>query len=147
MIDEGKIRLMTKAALIKQKEERRLFISRKFYASDYTLFHTIKAVIGMTMAYLVLIVLLFIDQSEELTTLYSVSNLISYIQAYGVIYAGLLIMTIIISLIYCAHRFSKSKEIIKDYQNTLKTLYKKYYKQKKQDKSVTTDIPVIKKIT
>lgn len=126
---------MTRAALIEEKHKRELFVSKKFYNSDFTLFHTIKAVIGITFAFLIIVGFLMIDASEVLTTEYKVSDLLGYGRILLFIYIGLLVVTIIISIISCTEKYYKSKETTKEYKAILKKLSRGYDRQEENRKA------------
>lgn len=135
MISEKKVRLMTRAALIEEKNKKELFVSKKFYSSDYTLFHTIKAVVGITFVFLIVVGFMMIDASEVLTTEYKVSDLLGYGRLLLFIYLGVLAVTIIISIISCMEKYYKAKETTKEYKAILKKLSKGYDRQAENAKT------------
>lgn len=135
MISEKKVRLMTRAALIEEKNKKELFVSKKFYSSDYTLFHTIKAVVGITFVFLIVVGFMMIDASEVLTTEYKVSDLLGYGRLLLFIYLGVLAVTIIISIISCTEKYYKAKERTKEYKAILKKLSKGYDRQAENAKT------------
>lgn len=51
MVNETKVKWMTKAAMVKKKEERGMFITSRFYGDDYVSFQVIKAVLGVSFGF------------------------------------------------------------------------------------------------
>ena len=133
MINENKVRLMTKAAMIEEQNKKALFSAGKFRSSDYRLFYTIKAVIGMSLAYFVIVFFIFADKVEALTTQYSIDGLISYAEAYLFIYIGLVVFTIIISIVSCTEQYWKNKDIAKEYDSVIKKLNRGYKRAERRE--------------
>ena len=58
MLDERKVKLMTKMALYEQKEGKEDFKVSAYYRKDYASVHTIYSILWMTVGYILLIVLI-----------------------------------------------------------------------------------------
>ena len=132
MINETKVKWMTKAALVKQKDEQDTFIASRFYGDDYVSFQTIKAVIGVTISFFLLVGLWALENSEELLTMYSVESLFAMAKGLLVIYVVVLLLTILISVLVYTSRFWKAKESYKEYQISLKKIQRMYQKEEKE---------------
>lgn len=135
MVNEKKIRLMTKAAMIEENNRRKLFISKKFYNGDFVFFQTIKAVIGVTVAFAIIVGIILMDGADALTTQYSVSDISVYLRALLFIYIGTIVITVIISIISCTEKYYKSKELMKEYSSVMKKLGRGYGVANKQKRS------------
>lgn len=135
MINETKVKWMTKAALIKQKEEQDTFIVSRFYGDDYVSLQAIKAVIGVTISFFLLVGLWALENSEELLTLYSVESLLAMGKGLLVIYVIVLLLTILISVLVYTSRFWKAKESYREYQNSLRKIQRMYQKEEKDRRS------------
>lgn len=77
MVNETKVKWMTKAAMVKKKEERGMFITSRFYGDDYVSFQVIKAVLGVSFGFVLVVALWFMENSEVLLTACSVEELFS----------------------------------------------------------------------
>ena len=75
MVNETKVKWMTKAAMVKNKEERGMFITSRFYGDDYVSFQVIKAVLGVSFGFVLVVALWFMENSEALLTACSVEEL------------------------------------------------------------------------
>ena len=129
MIDERKVRLMTEAAMIEEKDEQRIFITRKFYSRDYALFQSVKAVIGVSIAYFLILFVIFIGNLETFTTQFSVNGLMWILRIAIIVYLGLAVLTIILSTRYSLNYFKKSRSKLKRYHRVLKEIEKEYGKE------------------
>ena len=129
MIDERKVRLMTEAAMIEEKDEQRIFITRKFYSRDYALFQSVKAVIGVSIAYFLIVFVIFIGNLETFTTQFSVNGLMWILRIAIIVYLGLAVLTIILSTRYSLNYFKKSRSKLKRYHRVLKEIEKEYGKE------------------
>lgn len=131
MINETKVKWMTKAAMVKQKDEKNTFIASHFYGDDYVSFQTIKAVIGVTVCFVLLLGLWALENLEELLTMYSVESLFTMAEGLLVIYVVVVLLTLLISILVYTSRFWKAKESYKEYQASLKKLQHIYQKEEK----------------
>ena len=130
MVNEEKVRLMTKAAMIKKKEERKTFTISRFYGDDFVSFQAVKGVIGVTIAFVLILALWVLENSETLMTQYPIANLFALAGNIIFIYLLVVLATVLISVLVYTARFWKSKETAKEYQSSLKKLQRMYQKDK-----------------
>ena len=130
MVNEEKVRLMTKAAMIKKKEERKTFTISRFYGDDFVSFQAVKGVIGVTIAFVLILALWVLENSEILMTQYPIANLFALAGNIIFIYLLVVLATVLISVLVYTARFWKSKETAKEYQSSLKKLQRMYQKDK-----------------
>lgn len=64
MLNNDKIRLMTKLAIYENKEGKEDIRLSKYYKSDYTRYQTIKAILSATFGYLLILLLIFVYRAE-----------------------------------------------------------------------------------
>ncbi len=64
MLNNNKIRLMTKLALYESKEGKEDISLSKYYKTDYVRYHIIKSIISVTVAYALILLLIFLYKSE-----------------------------------------------------------------------------------
>ena len=130
MVNEEKVRLMTKAAMIKKKEERKTFTISRFYGDDFVSFQAVKGVSGVTIAFVLILALWVLENSEILMTQYPIANLFALAGNIIFIYLLVVLATVLISVLVYTARFWKSKETAKEYQSSLKKLQRMYQKDK-----------------
>ena len=68
MIDETKIRLMTKAEMLRKKDRRATVTAGSFFGSDYVAFQVIKGVLGVIIVFALVLGGAFLVNAEELLT-------------------------------------------------------------------------------
>lgn len=124
MINEKKIRLMTRAAMIEERDKKGIFISKKFYFNDYVIFQTLKAVIGMTVAYAFVVLFIFLYHIDDINESSSANNIITQGKLFIFIYIGVLIVTVIITILACYDSFKESKLELREYNRIIRTLNK-----------------------
>lgn len=66
MLNNNKIRLMTKLAVYESKEGKEDISLSKYYKTDYVRYQTIKSIISVTFGYALILVLVFMYKSEEI---------------------------------------------------------------------------------
>lgn len=66
MLNNNKIRLMTKLAVYESKEGKEDISLSKYYKTDYVRYQTIKSIISVTVGYALILVLIFMYKSEEI---------------------------------------------------------------------------------
>lgn len=105
MVNETKVKWMTKAAMVKKKEERGMFITSRFYGDDYVSFQVIKAVLGVSFGFVLVVALWFMENSEVLLTACSVEELFLILKSMWILYLMLVLATILISVLVYTSRF------------------------------------------
>ena len=92
MLDERKVKLMTKMALYEQKEGKEDFKVSAYYRKDYASVHTIYSILWMTVGYILLIVLIGFAAMDSLTANMTLSVIVlltgSIIIGYFLVSAG-----------------------------------------------------------
>lgn len=129
MVNESKVRLMTNAAMIKQKETRKSFTGSHFYGDDYVSFQIIKGVIGATIGFVLVFGLWALENSETLMTQYPIKSLFELAGVIVLIYLLVVLVTVLICLLVYTARFWKSKESAREYQANLKKLQRMYQQE------------------
>ena len=122
MIDEKKVRLMTEAEMIKKQNRRELFNSRKFFASDYVTFGMLRSAVGATVAYVLILLLIFLSEADELLSEITVTALIDLAIRYVRIYALILVVSLIISLIVYVRLYRRSSDSMHRYREVIHEL-------------------------
>ena len=115
MINENKVKLMTRLAMHEQKEGKDALRQHKYYKSDYISIRMIDTVITITLAYILAVI-------KPLAI-----RLIS-------IYLIILIIYIFISYVVYSLRYIKIMEMNRKYADLLKELYIEYKKEQAEQK-------------
>lgn len=131
MLNEEKIRLMTKLAIYEQGEGKEALHCNKYSKANYVSLNMIKAAVVVTIAY-VLVVALFIMNRLE----YFVKQLISVrLVNLGikllVIYVIVFIIYMLITYMIYSMKYIRMQEKNKGYSDDLKELYLMYKREEK----------------
>jgi len=126
MLNSDKVRLMTKLALYESKEGKEDISLSKYYKTDYVRYQIIKSIICATIAYILILILIFLYRSE-----YLIANAVTL--NYKVIGTYILGIYIIIATLYglgsavgYSVKYDKSRKKLSRYYKLLKRLNKIY---------------------
>ena len=131
MINESKVRLMTKAAMTKQKEERGAFRANRYDGPDYVTIKTIKGIIGVSFCYILILVLWALGRSEELLTQYTIESLITMAKGFVILYLFILVVTAAICVLVYTAQYWELKRKLRGYRSSIRKLNKMYQKEGK----------------
>lgn len=134
MVNEEKVKLMTAAALAQQEKKRDTFLAVNFYGDDYVSFQAIKAVIGVTFSYVLVLALWALGRLDTLLTAYSLPDLLALAESFLILYLLLLLLTVFLSVLVYTSRYWRARENMKAYQSNLKKLHRLYRKEEKERK-------------
>ena len=126
MINEDKVKLMTKAALMKKRNAQKNFAARSFFGTDYVSFQMLKAFVGVTAAFAFAAALYVLARFDELTTAYSFEQLLSFGKILLVLYAAVLLVAVLLSLLVYTTRYWEAKDDLREYQRILKQIGRFY---------------------
>lgn len=126
MLNNNKIRLMTRLAIYEEKDGKEDIKLSKYYKTDYVRYQVLKTIICSTIGYALILLMIFLYQSE-----YIIRNAISldYITI-GTYILGFYIMIITVygfgSLIGYSVKYDASRKKLSRYFKLLKKLNKMY---------------------
>ena len=131
MLDERKVKLMTKMALYEQKEGKEDFKVSAYYRKDYASVHTIYSILWMTVGYILLIVLIGFAAMDSLTANMTLAVIVLLT---GSIIIGYFLVVFIGGV--ASHQFYNNKQQearsrVKKYNHHLIRLLKMYEKEKR----------------
>ena len=126
MINEEKVKLMTKAAQIRRRDTQKIFASRSFFGTDYVSFQMLKAFVGITAGFVCVAALIILARFEEFTTAYTVDELFSYGKLLLLIYALVLFAGVLLSLLVYTTRYWEARDGLREYQRILKQIGRFY---------------------
>lgn len=129
MVNEDKIKLMTKLAVYEQGEGKKTLPVMQYFQGDYIVFNVIKTWISVTVAYGIILALACVLGSQ-----YLMENIhkMSIEQLAGrVVFGYILILAVYLTaaLIVYTKRYSEAKRSVKKYYNQLKKLSSYYDKE------------------
>lgn len=140
MIDENKVRLMTKIAIYEKKEENRNLIISKFYKSDYVRFNVLKTLIAATVAFWAIIgAYVFIKFDDLLAKVSDVDYfdvMYKLLGAYVFVCLGFFFFAYIVY----SYRYSMAKPGLIKYNVNLKRLIEAYGGKKRKKKKASSKV-------
>ncbi len=136
MIDETKIRLMTKAEMLRKKDRRATVTAGSFFGSDYVAFQVIKGVLGVIIVFALVLGGAFLVNAEELLTGYSLDELYTLFRVVIILFLAILVVTIILSVLVYTSSYWRAREGRSEYRACLRKL-EKYYNNQEQEQSGT----------
>ncbi|MBQ3036386.1 MAG: hypothetical protein IJD31_05590 [Lachnospiraceae bacterium] len=131
MISEQRVKLMTRLAAYEQKEGKKNEEIGSYFRGDYISLQILKSVISATMAF-VLIVALFVLYDSELflSDIYKI-DILEYVKKLIMYYFAFTGVYVLISYVVYAIRYRKAKKRLKVYFNNLKRLQILYQRERK----------------
>ncbi len=131
MLNEDKIKLMTKLAIYEQGEGKKALVCNKYSKSDYVSVNMIKTAVVITVAYLLIVTLCVLHNVE-----YFLDQLISVkLMSLGirllVIYIIVFVVYMLITYMVFSVRYIHMQELNKGYSDDLKQLYLMYKREEK----------------
>ena len=122
MINEEKVKLMTKMASYEAGEGRKYLAVCKYFRSDYLMMQMLKTLVCTTIAYAILTGLYLIYHLEEITeNLYSM-DLIGFVQQILMRYGVFVVVSCVFTYIVYSYRYRKARIKLKEFMSNLKKL-------------------------
>lgn len=138
MLNNRRIRIMTKLTTYEQKEGKEDIHLSKYYKSDYVRLQILKTILASTMGYLLLLVIIAIYKAEfliENAVTLDYKALFSVILGYYII---ILTISIIVTLIGYSIKYDRSRKHLEVYYRMLKKLRLMY----KEEDRMKSDGPI-----
>lgn len=133
MVNEDKVKLMTKLATYEKKEGKENLPVMQYYREDYIVYHVMKTAISATIAYVLLVVAVCVARSQYL--LENVHKM-TIEQIGGRVFVGYIVMLavyITAGLIFYIRKYENARESVKRYLHWLKQLNSFYKEQEEED--------------
>lgn len=133
MVNEDKVKLMTKLATYEKKEGKENLPVMQYYREDYIVYHVMKTAISATIAYVLLVVAVCVARSQYL--LENVHKM-TIEQIGGRVFIGYIVMLavyITAGLIFYIRKYENARESVKRYLHWLKQLNSFYKEQEEED--------------
>lgn len=132
MLNEERIKLMTKMASYEANEGKRNVSIGSFFRGDYISLQVIKSIINATIAFIICFALfVFYDFEVFMSDIYKM-DLLGLGKNVLTVYAIFTAVYALISYLIYTHRYSKARKSLKMYYNNLKKLAYLYDKEGKK---------------
>lgn len=134
MLNNEKIKLMTKLAVFEEKKGKEDIKMSQYYRTDYVRYGVLKSLVSITVAYLLILVLILVYQSEyviEEAVKLDYKQIGTYILG---IYIMLIIIYAILTTLGYSLKYRRSRKKLNQYDKDLKLLQKIYKEEEEQDK-------------
>lgn len=132
MLNEERIRLMTKTAAYEEHEGKKNMVVGSYFRSDYLELNIIKSIIYSTIAFVLIAAMVLYYKFEVfLQDIYGMDlmqfgrNILTY-------YVVFVVVFVVITYIVYSVRYSRAKKSLKHYYNNLKKLSSLYEKEGKR---------------
>lgn len=127
MINEEKVKLMTKIQMFEDSEKEALHASH-FYQGDYLILHIIQSFLAYTVMFAVVLGIIILYNLEIILTNYSLEMLLSTGKELIFSYAALLIPTMILSCVIYWFRYRRYRRKVRGFVSRLRQLEGFYQK-------------------
>lgn len=132
MLNEEKVKLMTRLAMYEQKEGRRALPLSRYYRSDYIGLALIKNLFLISVGYVLLIGCLAVYFLEYLMANIHRMDLLSLFRSVGIGYIATLAVYTVITYMVHTYRYFRAKKSVRDYYRDLTALEKIYIREEKK---------------
>lgn len=131
MLNESKVKMMTKMAIYEKNEGKRMIKTAKFFKSDYVSMGVLKSLITTTIAYLLILVLFALSSAEDIVSMMNKIDITSAVLLLVMVYVLMLMVFAIISAFICSYQFDNTRAGLKRYYSRLTKLERFYNGMKK----------------
>lgn len=126
MVNEEKTRIMIKVAQYEKKLGEKVINEGRYYKTDYVRMHTLSAVLGISTAYLLVLVLIALYNIDYIFLNFVTINYARLFIEIFMPYISVIIICVFISNIYFTDKYKRDREEIKKYYTELDRLGKYY---------------------
>ena len=131
MLNEEKIKLMTKLAIYEQGEGKEAIKCNKYSKGDYVSLHMIKAAVVVTVAYLLVVSLWMLHRLEAFINQLISVRLVNLGIKMFVLYVIVFIIYMLVTYMVYSMKYIRMQEKNKGYSDELKELYLMYKREEK----------------
>lgn len=132
MLNEERIRLMTKMACYEANEGRKNVAIGNYFRGDYIGLQVIKSIIGATIAYVIIFAMFIFYDFEVFTADLYKMDLFGFAKSVVLYYLIFTAAYAVISYGVYTYRYTKARKSLKTYYNNLKKLAYMYEKETKK---------------
>lgn len=132
MLNENKIKMMTKMAIYEKNEGNTMLKTAKYFKGDYVSLGVLKTIISVTVAFVVLVILYVLCQVDSLVENINSLDYASLGKSVVGYYVAFIIIFGIISGAVYSSKYERSRKEMKKYFSRLNKLERFYNSQKKK---------------
>ncbi|MCR5754555.1 MAG: hypothetical protein K6G30_07080 [Acetatifactor sp.] len=126
MLNEKKIRIMTRLALSEEKQGKESFEIGKYYRSDYIRYNLLKTMLSVTFGYVLILGMIILYHAEYLITEAVKLDYAAMGKNALMIYLLLLLVYSVITIAISNRKYSRARRFKRKYGNVLGILRKLY---------------------
>ena len=131
MLDEKKVKLMTRLAFYEQTQGKEDFKVSAYYRKDYASLHTICSIIWVTVGYICAVGLIFLAGMDNFLSSMSFGMMFLMLGILVLVYLFLLILYGVIASHILNKKHRESRQSVKKYNHDLTRLLKLYEREKR----------------
>src|SRR5574344_767289 len=131
MLNEEKIKMMTKLALYEQGTGKKAIEANKYFKKDYVSMKMINTAFTITFAYILFVVLWFFFKVYYLMNKISNNDIFGMVRNIFILYFIVLLIYMLIAYVVYSMQYMKMQDMNKEYQENLKELYLLYKREEK----------------
>ena len=132
MLNENKVKMMTKMAIYEKNEGKKMLRTAKYYKGDYVSLAVLKSTIATTFAFIIVALMVVLCNTENIIRQINSMDYAALGKKIIVYYVLALIVYAVISGIYSAYQYDKTRSGIKKYVMRLNKLERFYNLQRKK---------------
>ena len=132
MLNENKVKMMTKMAIYEKNEGKKMLRTAKFFKGDYVSLAVLKSTIATTFAFIIVALMVVLCNTESIIRQINSMDYAALGKKIIVYYVLALIVYAFISGIYSAYQYDKTRSGIKKYVMRLNKLERFYNLQRKK---------------
>ncbi len=135
MLNENKVKMMTKMAIYEKNEGKRMLKMSRYYKGDFVTLGVLKSIIASTFAFAVIVIFFALCNMEKIVSEVNTMDYTLIAKKVGIYYILFLIVFSIIGGIVNAYQYNKSRAGLKKYFSRLNKLERFYNNQNKKRNS------------
>lgn len=148
MLNNDKVRLMTKLALYEQKEGKKDIAGGKYYRSDYVSLALVNSAIIATLAYILVLGSILLVNIENILSILTTFDMLELGRIIIISYILYMLIYLTITYIVSRIKYDNLKSELKNYDNNLKALYTIYKEEENsqmdsEDKKENFDVAMM----
>ncbi|MDD6844477.1 MAG: hypothetical protein PUE32_02795 [Clostridia bacterium] len=132
MLNENKVKMMTKMAIYEKNEGKKMLRTAKYFKGDYVSLAVLKSTIATTFAFIIVALMVVMCNTESIIRQINSMDYAALGKKIIVYYVLALIVYAVISGIYSAYQYDKTRSGIKKYVMRLNKLERFYNLQRKK---------------
>lgn len=140
MINEGKVKCMTKAAIFDSREEKGDLHVNHYYKSDYVTYHVIRVFLALTVCFVLLAGMWALLAMDTLFETADLATLVPLGIRAVILYVIFAAVYIAIAIGVYAIRYNASRKSMREYTGLLKRLNRYYQPEGKNKETKVEDI-------